>query len=63
MEQFDAWYQRLTDAGVDNLSPIREMGPGSRAFFFSDPNGIVLEVIAPNPQMRFPMLDDPDPAN
>src|SRR5437763_5156510 len=34
---FDAWYQRLQDAGVDNLSPIREMGPGSQAFFFSDP--------------------------
>ena len=38
------------------------MGPGSRAFFFSDPNGIVLEVIAPNPLMCFPVLDDSDPA-
>ena len=62
IEQFDAWYQRLSDANVDNLSPVQEMGPGSRAFFFSDPNGIVLEVIAPNPLMRFPVLDDPDPA-
>jgi len=62
MEQFNAWYERLTAAGVDNLSPIQEMGPGSHAYFFSDPNGIVLEVIAPNPMMRFPVLEDPDPA-
>jgi len=61
MEQFNAWSERRTAAGVDNLSPIQEMGPDSHAYFFSDPNGIVLEVIAPNPMMRFPVLEDPDP--
>lgn len=61
-EAFTAWHQRLTQAGVDNLSPIRQMGPGTRAFFFSDPNGIVLEVMRMGDEMRFPILSDPDPA-
>lgn len=61
-EQFDAWYQRLTEAKVPHLSPIRDMGI-VRAFFFDDPNGITLEVMAGQGEgMRFPMLDDPDPA-
>ncbi len=62
--QFHRWYERLTEAKVDNLSPIRQMGPGLGAFFFADPNGIVLEVMAPpkGDGMRVPILDDADPA-
>ena len=61
-EQFDAWYQKLTEAKVAHLSPIRDMGI-VRAFFFDDPNGITLEVMAGQGEgMRFPVLDDPDPA-
>jgi len=61
-EQFDTWYQRLTEAKVAHLSPIRDMGI-VRAFFFDDPNGITLEVMAGKGEgMHFPVLDDPDPA-
>jgi catechol 2,3-dioxygenase-like lactoylglutathione lyase family enzyme len=59
---FAAWHERLTAAGVDNLSPIREMGPGTQAFFFSDPNGIVLEVMRMGDAAHFPALSDPNPA-
>ena len=63
-EQFHDWHRRLTEAGIDNLSPIRELGPGTLAFFFSDPNGIVLELMSPPPAtgMGYPLLDDPEPA-
>jgi catechol 2,3-dioxygenase-like lactoylglutathione lyase family enzyme len=61
-EQFDTWYQKLTEVKVAHLSPIRDMGI-VRAFFFDDPNGITLEVMAGQGEgMRFPILDDPDPA-
>ncbi|MCA1668496.1 MAG: VOC family protein [Thermomicrobia bacterium] len=61
-EQFDVWYQRLTEAGVPHLSPLRDMGI-VRAFFFDDPNGITLEVMAGMGEgMQFPTLGDPDPA-
>lgn len=57
----EAWHARL-QGQVDHLSPINDLGL-VWAFFFSDPNGIVLEVMAEQKgQMRFPMLDDPDPA-
>lgn len=60
--QFDTWYERLQKADVKHLSPIRDMGI-VRAFFFADPNDIVLEVMSAKPGgMRFPALDDPDPA-
>jgi catechol 2,3-dioxygenase-like lactoylglutathione lyase family enzyme len=64
---FDEWYRRLGEAGVAHLTSIREMGIGIRAFFFTDPNGIVLEVMSPPPGgiASFPpsdILDDPDPA-
>ena len=61
---FDRWYARLQDAKVEHLSEMRQMGPGLRAFFFDDPNGIVLEVMAPpkGGGMRVPILEDPDPA-
>jgi len=50
------------EANVAHLSPVRDMG-FVRAYFFADPNGIVLEVMAEKgPGMRFPILDDPDPA-
>lgn len=57
----EAWHTRL-QGQVDNLSPINDLGL-VRAFFFSDPNGIVLEVMAETEKgMQFPSLDDPDPA-
>ncbi len=60
--QFDMWYARLAAKGVANLSPLRDMG-FVRAFFFADPNGIVLEVMAEKDGgMHFPVLGDPDPA-
>lgn len=61
-EKFDTWYQRLTEAKAAHLSPIRDMGI-VRAFFFDDPNGITLEVMAGmGEHMHFPSLGDPDPA-
>ncbi len=61
-ERFDTWYQRLTEAKAAHLSPIRDMGI-VRAFFFDDPNGITLEVMAGIGEgMHFPSLGDPDPA-
>ncbi|MDQ2784728.1 MAG: VOC family protein [Chloroflexota bacterium] len=61
-ERFDTWYQRLTEAQAAHLSPIRDMGV-VRAFFFDDPNGITLEVMAGMGEgMHFPSLGDPDPA-
>jgi catechol 2,3-dioxygenase-like lactoylglutathione lyase family enzyme len=60
--QFDTWYQRLTEAKAPHLSPLRDMGI-VRAFFFDDPNGITLEVMAGMGEgMHFPSLGDPDPA-
>lgn len=62
---FEDWHRRLTDAGVAHLTPVRPLGPGMRAFFFADPNGIVLEVMcppAPGTWLTAPALDDPDPA-
>lgn len=67
-ESFEAWYRRLGEAGVAHLTPIRSLGPGIRAYFFADPNGVVLEVMSPPPSgdpNRYPataILDDPDPA-
>jgi catechol 2,3-dioxygenase-like lactoylglutathione lyase family enzyme len=63
-ETFDRWYMRLQEVNAPHLSEMRQMGPGLRAFFFDDPNGIVLEVMAPpkGGGMRVPMLHDPDPA-
>jgi catechol 2,3-dioxygenase-like lactoylglutathione lyase family enzyme len=65
---FNEWYRRLGEAGVEHLTPITTLGMGMRAFFFADPNGIVLEVMCPLPGgdiAQFPpveLLDDPDPA-
>ena len=65
---FDEWYRRLGGAGVEHLTPVTPLGMGIRAFFFADPNGIVLEVMCPPPggdPSHFPptaLLDDPDPA-
>lgn len=63
-EAFSAWYERLSAADVDHLSEIRQLSPDTRAFFFADPNGIVLEVMSPpfNRTQHLPLLDDPDPA-
>jgi catechol 2,3-dioxygenase-like lactoylglutathione lyase family enzyme len=65
---FNEWYRRLGEAKVEHLTPITTLGMGIRAFFFADPNGIVLEVMCPPPGgdiTHFPaaeLLDDPDPA-
>ena len=67
-ETFLDWHRRLGEAGVDHLTPITPLGPGMRAFFFADPNGIVLEAMCPRPGgdtsgiAAMHMLDDPDPA-
>ncbi len=58
---FTAMYARLTGQ-VEHLSAIQDLGP-ARAFFFADPNGIVLEVMVEKGDgFAFPRLDDPDPA-
>lgn len=62
---FDEWYQRLSAAGVQHLTPIRPLGSGMRTYFFADPNDIVLEVMCPPDDPNWlatPVLDDPDPA-
>ena len=62
---FEEWHRRLTEASVDHLTPVRPLGMGMRAFFFADPNGIVLEVMCPpepGAWLSAPLLDDPDPA-
>ena len=62
---FGEWHRRLGEAAVDSLTPVRQLGMGMRAFFFADPNGIVLEVMcppAPGTWLTAPLLDDPDPA-
>lgn len=58
---FEAMYERL-QGQVDNLSEVKNLGIVT-AFFFSDPNGIVLEVMVENEGgMDLPKLEDPDPA-
>lgn len=60
-EALEGWHRRL-QGQVEQLSEITDLGL-VRAFFFADPNGIVLEVMAEQPgQLNFPMLGDPDPA-
>ena len=61
MAAFDELYRRL-QGQVDNLSDVRNLGIVT-AFFFSDPNSIVLEVMVENEGgMDLPKLEDPDPA-
>ena len=56
----DAWHDYLTDK-VDNLTEILDLDL-VHAFFFSDPNGIVLEVMAEQEgKMQFPQYHDGDP--
>jgi len=58
---FEAFYARV-QGKVEHVSEIHDLGI-ARAFFFADPNGIVLEVMVEKPDgMHFPLLDDPDPA-
>lgn len=58
----EAWRERLLGK-ADNVSEIRELPGGfTRAFFFSDPNGIVIELMVLSEDAPFPMLEDPDPA-
>lgn len=58
----ESWHQRL-QGKVSHLSEIQDLEGMVRAFFFSDPNGIVLEVMAETPTgFVLPDLADPDPA-
>lgn len=61
-EAFTAMYARL-QGKVEHLTEIRDMGL-ARAFFFTDPNNIILEVMVEKGDAlsSFPRLDDPDPA-
>lgn len=60
-EAFTSMYTRL-QGQVAHLSDVRDLGP-VRAFFFADPNNIVLEVMVETGDgFAFPQLGDPDPA-
>ncbi len=67
-ESFNEWHRRLGEAGVAGLTPVQPLGFGIRAYFFADPNGIVLEVMLPPAGVdpaNFPsaaILEDPEPA-
>jgi len=63
LAELEAWHTRL-QGKVDNLSEIKNLQGMVWAFFFSDPNGIVLEVMAESETgLNLPSLDDPDPAH
>lgn len=55
----EAWHAHL-DGKVENRSDILDLDFVD-AFFFSDPNGMVLEVMAEKPGMTFPKWHDGDP--
>jgi catechol 2,3-dioxygenase-like lactoylglutathione lyase family enzyme len=45
VEDVDAEVRRLTDAGVPLAQPLRDEPHGQRHAIFSDPNGILIDVI------------------
>ena len=58
----ETWHARL-QGKVNHLSEIVNLEGMVRAFFFADPNGIVLEVMAETSKgFAFPSLNDPAPA-
>jgi len=51
----EEFHQHLEKAGVDGLTDIFDNNPSYKYFFFRDPDGIVLEVVAPkqeNPYLK-----------
>ena len=44
IDDVDAWYQRLADAGVPIEVPPRDLPWGHRAFRFRDPEGLVISL-------------------
>lgn len=44
MAQVDAWFQKLSASGVSMIDPPRDQTWGHRTFYFTDPEGNVLEV-------------------
>jgi uncharacterized glyoxalase superfamily protein PhnB len=45
VENVDAEYERLSNAGLEMLLPIRDEAFGQRHFITQDPNGVLLDVI------------------
>jgi len=61
-EALEAWHTRL-QGQTSHLTEIVNLEGMVRAFFFADPNGIVLEVMAETETgFVMPHLNDPDPA-
>lgn len=56
----EAWHKRLK--GKVNQSENAILGGMVKAFFFSNPNGIVIEFMAEiGAGLTLPLLNDPDP--
>ena len=49
VEDVDAAYVRLADAGMPILLSLRDEAFGQRHFIASDPNGVLIDVITPIP--------------
>ena len=49
VEDVDAEHDRLRDAGLPILLPIRDEAFGQRHFITRDPNGVLIDVITPIP--------------
>ncbi len=47
VEDVDAEDKRLRDAGVSRVQPLRDEPHGQRHAIYSDPNGILIDVITP----------------
>ncbi len=49
VEDVDAEYQRLKQAGLEMLLDLRDEAFGQRHFIVADPNGVLIDVIKPIP--------------
>ena len=49
VEDVDAEYHRLCDAGLSILKPLTDEAFGQRHFITKDPNGVLIDVIKPIP--------------
>lgn len=52
IEDVDAVFTRLNDAGLDMLKPLTDEAFGQRHFITRDPNGVLIDVITPIPPTR-----------
>jgi catechol 2,3-dioxygenase-like lactoylglutathione lyase family enzyme len=60
-EELDAWKENLEGHGIEYSS--MEVPGMVSAIFFPDPNNIVIELmVMPLDELKFPKLDDPEPA-